>query len=327
MSDDLNAMAVFATVAEMRGFRAAGDRLGVSASAVSQTLRKLEGQLGVVLLHRTTRSVRLTAAGERLYASVRPALEEVRAAVAAVGELSDDPRGTLRLLVGTAVDPVLARLPLANFLAEHPHVQLDLVASDARLDIVAAGFDAGIQLGEVIDRDMLAVPVTGDIRMTVVGAPSYFARHRAPRHPRDLVEHECLNWHPVPEAPAYRWEFTENGREVVIAAPGRVLSTDSAVNIRLARDGLGLTIVYEDQVREEVARGELVPVLEKFCEPFPGYYLYYPHRRHAAPALRALIDHLRRGRRPYPAAKSRAGRRASSADRASPRRSGSTKSG
>jgi DNA-binding transcriptional LysR family regulator len=298
MTEDLNAMAVFAAVAEARGFRAAGERLGVSASAVSQTLRRLEGQLGAALLQRTTRSVRLTEAGERLYASVRPALEEVRAAVAAVGALSDEPRGTLRLLVGTAVNPVLARLPLADFLTAHPQIRLDLVVSDAIVDIVAAGFDAGIQLGEVIDRDMLAVPVTGDIRMTVVGAPSYFARHPKPRHPRDLVEHECLNWHRAAEATPYRWEFTDGGREITIAAPGRVLSTDSAVNIRLARDGFGLTIVFEDQVRDEVARGELVPVLEEFCEPFAGYYLYYPHRRHASPALRALIDHLRRARQP-----------------------------
>ncbi len=296
MTDDLNTMAVFAAVAEARGFRAAGERLGVSASAVSQALRKLERQLGVTLVQRTTRSVHLTEAGERLYASVRPALEEVRAAVAALGEMSDAPRGTVRLIIGTTADPVLARLPLADFLAGHPHVRLDLVVSDAVVDIVAAGFDAGIQLGEVIDRDMVAVPVTGDIRMTVVGSPAYLARRGTPRHPRDLVEHECLNWHPVPEAPAYRWEFTEDGREVVVAAPGRVLSTDSAVNIRLARDGLGLTIVYEDQVRDAVARGELVPVLEAFCEPFAGYYLYYPQRRHASPALRAFIEHLRRRR-------------------------------
>ena len=300
MTNDLNAMAVFAAVAEARGFRAAGERLGVSASAVSQALRKLERQLGVTLVQRTTRSVHLTEAGERLYASVRPALEEVRAAVAALGEMSDAPRGTIRLLIGTTADPVLARLPLADFLASHPHVRLDLVVSDAAVDIVAAGFDAGIQLGEVIDRDMVAVPVTGDIRMTVVGSPAYLARRGTPRHPRDLVEHECLNWHPVPEAPAYRWEFTEAGREVVVAAPGRVLSTDSTVNIRLARDGLGLTIVYEDQVRDEVARGELVPVLAAYCEPFPGYYLYYPQRRHASPALRALIEHLRRHREGAP---------------------------
>lgn len=300
MADDLNAMAVFAAVAEARGFRAAGERLGVSASAVSQTLRKLEAQLGVVLLQRTTRSVHLTAAGERLYAAVRPALEEVRAAVATVGELSDVPRGTLRLLVGTAAEPVLGGPLLADFLTAHPHVRLDIVVSDEGVDIVAAGFDAGIQLGEWIDRDMVAVPVTGDIRMSVVGAPAYLAQRGTPTHPRDLVDHECLNWHQSAASPAYRWEFTEpgpkGGREMTVAVPARVLSTDTAVNIRLARAGLGLAITYEDQVRDEVARGELVPVLEEFCEPFPGYYLYYPQRRHASPALRALIDHLRRAR-------------------------------
>lgn len=290
-------MSVFAAVAESHGFRAAGERLGISASAVSQTLRKLEAQLGTALLQRTTRSVRLTEAGERLYAGLRPALEEVRAAVAAVSEMSDVPRDTLRLLVGTAANRVLAGPLLIDFLRAYPSVTLDLVVSDAAADIVAEGYDAGIQLGEVIDRDMVAVPVTGDIRMTVVGAPAYFARHAKPTHPRDLVHHACINWHAAPNSPAYRWEFTDDGREVVVAVPARVLSTDSAVNIRLARAGLGLTIVYEDMVRDEIARGELVSVLEEFCEPFPGYYLYYPQRRHASPALRALIDHLRAGRR------------------------------
>lgn len=296
MKEDLNAMVVFAAVAEARGFRAAGERLGVSASAVSQSLRKLEAQLGVTLVRRTTRSVHLTEAGDRLYGAVRPALEDVRAAVDALGELSDAPRGTIRLLIGTIDDPVLTRLPLAGFLTAHPHVRLDVVVNDAVVDIVAGGFDAGIQLGEVIDRDMIAVPITGDIRMTVVGSPAYLARRGTPRHPRDLVDHECLAWHATPEAPAYRWEFTENGSEVVVAVPSRVLSTHAGVNIRLARDGFGLTIVYEDMVRDEVARGELVPVLEEFCESFAGYYLYYPHRRHASAALRALIDHLRGAR-------------------------------
>ena len=307
--DTLDGMAVFIAVADAKNFRVAGERLGVSASAVSQALRKLEERLGVPLVHRTTRSVSLSEAGVRLYGSVRPALEEVEAAVAAVGELGATPRGTLRLLVGTAADPVLTDSLLADYLTTHPRVALDLVVSDAVGDIVAEGYDAGIQLGEVIDRDMIAVPVTGDIRMTVVGAPSYFATHRKPRHPRDLAEHECLNWHPGAGSPPYRWEFTDGGREIVVAVRARVLSTDSAVNIRLARAGLGLAIVYDYQVRDEIERGELVPVLEKFCEPFAGYYLFYPQRRHASPALRALIDHLRAARAPARSARRRANAR------------------
>lgn len=192
----LDGTTVFVAVAETRNFRVAGERLGVSSSAVSQSLRKLEERIGVSLVHRTTRSVRLPEAGERLYAAVRTIVDS-----------------TIRLLIGTTADPVLARLPLADFVTAYPRVRLDLVVSDAVVDIVAAGFDAGIQLGEVIDRDMIAVPATGDIRMTVVGSPAYFARRPKPEHPRDLVEHECLNWHPTPEAPAYRWEFTEPGAE------------------------------------------------------------------------------------------------------------------
>jgi DNA-binding transcriptional LysR family regulator len=302
--DALDGLVVFAAVAESKNFRVAGERLGVSASAVSQALRKLEGRVGVPLVHRTTRSVSLSEAGQRLYAAVRPALAEVESAVASVGELGDAPRGTLRLLVGPDVDPVFAGPLLASFITSYPEVKLDLVVSDAIVDVVSLGFDAGIQLGEVIDRDMIAVPVTGDIRMTVVGAPAYFARHSKPRHPRDLVRHECLNWHRAADAPPYRWEFTEpgsdgrvgGGREIAVAVPGRVLSTDSRINLGLARAGLGLTIVYEDMVRDDIARGTLEPVLERYCAPFPGYYLFYPERRQATPALRALIEHLREQR-------------------------------
>ena len=300
MVDDLNGMTVFAAVAETKGFRSAGDRLGVSASAVSQALRKLEDRVGVALVQRTTRSVRLTEAGERLYATVRPALEEVRSAVTALGEMSDEPRGTLRLYVAPAADAFLAGPFLAGFLADHPRVALDVATGDALVDIVANGYDAGIQLGEVIDHDMIVVPVSGDIRLVVVGAPTYFARRRRPAHPRDLVDHECINWHRTPEAPAYRWEFTEGGRDFSIAVQSRVLTTDPALIIGLARAAAGLAMVYEFQVRDDVTRGELVPVLEEFSAPFPGFYLYYPQRRHVSPALRALVDYLRPTRRRPP---------------------------
>jgi DNA-binding transcriptional LysR family regulator len=296
MADELDGMATFVAVAEAKGFRAAGDRLGLSHSAVSQALRRLEERLGVPLVRRTTRSVHLTEAGERLYASLRPALDEVRAAIAAVGEMGDQPRGTLRVHTSSVAETVIGEPLLAAFLSEHPHVQLDLVVSDAPVDIVAEGFDAGIQLGEVIDKDMIAVPVTGDLRLAVVGAPSYFAQRGVPAHPRDLTEHDCLNWHPTPNAPPYRWEFTENGREFAVAVRARVLSTDSAVNRRLAIAGLGITLAYEGHVRAALAEGQLLSVLEEFCAPFPGYYLYYPQRRHASRALRALVEHLRRWR-------------------------------
>jgi DNA-binding transcriptional LysR family regulator len=296
MSEDLNAMAVFVAVAEAKGFRAAGDRIGVSASAVSQSIRKLEEQLGVVLVQRTTRSVHLTEAGERLLASVRPALEEVRSAVAAIGELTNEPRGMLRLVVSYGAERFLRDELLTEFLTTYSHIQLDIAVTNEIRDIVASGYDAGIHLGEVIDRDMIAVPVSGDLRLVVAAAPSYFARHRKPKHPRDLVAHECLNWHPTPDAPPYRWEFTEDGREFAVALRGRVLTTEAAVLARLARAGVGLAMLFEDQAREDVARGDLVPVLEEFSTPFAGFYLYYPQRRQASPALRALIDYLRAAR-------------------------------
>ncbi len=229
MADELDGMATFVAVAEAKGFRAAADRLGVTHSAVSQAVRRLEGRLGVALVRRTTRSVHLTDAGDRLYAALRPALDEVRAAVADVGEMGNTPRGTLRLHSSRAAETIFGESLLSGFLTAYPHIQLDLVVSDAPVDIVADGYDAGIQLGGVIDKDMIAVPVTGDLRLVVVGSPSYFARREVPRHPRDLTQHECLNWHATAEAPPYRWEFTENGRDFSVTVPARVLSTDAAL--------------------------------------------------------------------------------------------------
>lgn len=297
ISDELDGMAVFMAVAEARSLRAAGQRLGVSGSAVSQALRKLEDRLGVTLVQRTTRSLRLTEAGERLHAAVRPVLDELRSAVAGIGELGETARGTLRLHTSSVAQSTFGGSLLTKFLAAHPQVRLDLVVSEAPVDIVAQGFDAGIQLGEVIDKDMIAVPLTGDLRLAVVAAPSYLARRGAPAHPRDLVEHDCLNWHPTADAPPYRWEFTEKGRPFSVAVPARVLSTDSSLNRLLAVAGLGITLAFESHVRDALQRGQLVSILEKFCAPFPGYYLYYPQRRQASRALRALVAHLQQWRR------------------------------
>src|SRR5919199_6885265 len=292
ISDDLEGMAVFATVAESKSLREAGERLNVSGSAVSQALRKLEERLGVPLVRRTTRSLHLTDAGERLYGVLGPALADVRAAATALGELASEPRGTLRLLAAPAAEHFLSGELMRGFLAAHPHVRLELHFSYEDVDIVADGYDAGIRLGEVIDRDMIAVPVSGDLRLFVVGAASYFARRSKPTHPRELVEHECLNWRPTADSPPYRWEFTENGHDFSVDVGARVVTNDPAFNLRLARAGAGLTLA-DGRVSDEIARGEMVPVLEAFSTPFPGFYLYYPQRRHASAALRALVDYLR----------------------------------
>jgi DNA-binding transcriptional LysR family regulator len=248
-------------------------------------------------VQRTTRSVRLTEAGEQLYAAARPALDDLRAAVAAVGEFGGEPHGTLRVQVSTVADILLGGPLLVGFLTKYPKIRLELMVSDAPIDIVAMGYDAGIQLGEVIDQDMIAVPVTGDLRMAVVGAPSYFAHRRPPTHPRELIQHDCINWHPSPDSPPYRWEFTENDREFSVAVNTRVLTTDPAVILRLACAGVGLAIVYEQRIRDELAQGALVSVLDEFCTSFPGYYLYYPQRRQASSPLRALVDYLQQQRR------------------------------
>ena len=298
MTDELDGIPIFVAVAEAKGFRAAGKRLGISGSAVSQSLRRLEERLGVALVQRTTRSVRLTEAGERLFAAVGPALNDLRAAVVAVGELADQPRGTVRLSVSGSAETFLRGPSLDGFIAAYPGVKLDIIVGGDPPDIVAAGFDAGVRLGEMIDQDMIAVPASGLQRMVVVGSPAYLARHGAPGHPRDLGAHSCINWHGALGAGPYRWEFTEDGHDFSVAVDARVLTNDIALMLRLARTGVGLTMVMEELVRPAIERGELVAVLEAFSTPFPGFYLYYPQRRQASPTLRALIDHLRRARAP-----------------------------
>jgi DNA-binding transcriptional LysR family regulator len=283
----------FVAVVEAGGFRAAGRQLGVSGTALSKALRQLEQRLGVTLLLRTTRSVRLTEAGETFYAASRQALDALQSAAEAVGELADEPRGTLRLNIASGADGFLRGPALPAFLRAYPEIQLDIIVSEDVGDIVAAGYDAGIRLGEVIEQDMFTVPASGPQRMVVVGSPAYFARHPPPEHPRDLAGHACISWRPAPGAPAYRWEFTEpGGEDFSVALPSRVVANDFTLMMRLVTAGLGLTIGMADGVQPYLDRGEVVAVLEEYCPPFPGYYLYYPQRRQASPALRALIDYL-----------------------------------
>lgn len=296
MPTDLNALAVFTLVAQQRSFRAAADRLGVTRSAVSQTIGRLEAAMGLALVRRTTRSVSLTEAGERLHAALAPALAEIEAAVESTGDHAAGPRGQLRLAVSSIAERFLAGPLLAGFADAHPAVQLDVTVTDEEFDIVAEGFDAGVRLGEVIEQDMIAVPVSAEQRQIVVAAPAYLARAGAPSHPRELAGFRCIGWRAAPQRAPYRWEFTEDGRDFTVAVAPEITTNDMALMIKLALAGGGLTFGMEETFRPYIAGGELVPLLEAYCPPFAGFYLYYPSRRNLAPKLRALIDHLRYGK-------------------------------
>ena len=292
MQTDLNALAIFALVAEERSFRAAADRLGVTRSAVSQTIRRLEETMGIALVRRTTRSVSLTEAGERLYDDVAPAIAEMMTAIEAAANLRERPRGRLRLAVSSIAESFLSGPFLAGFSEANPEIQIDITVSDDEFDIVAEGYDAGVRLGEVIAQDMIALPVSGDQRQIAVCAPAYLEHHGALGHPIELARHRCIGWRPSPRVAPYRWEFSDNGKEFSVAVADTITTTDMALMIRLAVAGAGITFGMEESFRAWIDRGELVPVLENYCPRFTGFYLYYPSRRNMAPKLRALIDHV-----------------------------------
>ena len=292
MKDDFDGMTAFVRVADRRSFTAAATELGVSGSAVSQTVAQLEQRLGVRLLQRTTRSVGLTEAGERLYASVAPAFTQIRSAVESLNELRERPAGTVRLTVARAAMPLLYE-PLNQFMAECPEVRLELHCDDVLADIVAQGFDGGVRLGETLDKDMVAIDISGPQRMAVVGSPAYFAKRPKPKHPRDLHVHECLG-HRLSSGAMYDWEFDEDGKDFKIAVNGRMVTNDIEQARRIALDGLALAVLFEDHVRDELQRGDLVRVLKDYCSPFPGFYLYYPSRAHIPLKVRALGDFMRK---------------------------------
>lgn len=294
MSPDINALVVFALVAEERNFRAAADRLGVSRSAVSQTIKRLEESLGIALVQRTTRSVSLTEAGERLHAEVGPAIADMRSALEATQALRDRPRGQLRLAVSSIAERFLSGPFLAAFCTANPDIQLDITVTDEEFDIVAEGYDAGVRLGEVIDEDMIAVPVAGDERQIAVCSPAYRDRFGLPSHPAELAQHRCIGWRPAPKVAPYRWEFADQGREFRVEVAPEITTNEMSLMIKLAVAGAGITFGMEESFRRAIERGDLIPVLENYGPRFAGFYLYYPSRRNAAPKLRALIDHLKR---------------------------------
>lgn len=289
---DLDDLAAFATVARVRSFTRAAAELGLSPSALSHAMKALETRLGVRLLARTTRSVAPTAAGELLLRSVDPALTQVADGLAALADWRDAPSGTIRLTTfGYAARTILApRLP--DFLRDHPDIAVEVIVEDRLIDLIAGGFDAGIRLGETVQRDMVAVPVGPPLRTVVVGTPGYFAQHGMPRTPDDLADHVCINYRLLGGGGLLPWEFCIDGRDVRMRVSGQLIVNDEVLAGAAMRAGAGLGYVMEHDVADEIADGRLVQVLSDHCTPYPGCHLYYPDRR-VSPALRVLIDRLR----------------------------------
>jgi DNA-binding transcriptional LysR family regulator len=290
--DELSILSAFLAVAEERSFTRAAKRLGVTQSALSHAIRGLEERIGVRLLTRTTRSVAPTDAGDQLIAHLRPALADIGGTLEQISGLRDRPAGRVRLLVPRlAVMTVLAP-KLGQFAREYPDVLLDVTTDDSRVDLVAAGFDAGIHFGEYIEQDMVAIRVSPDLRAAIVASPGYFDAHPKPRSPRDLPRHRCIGFRHG-SAGVYRWEFDKGKESLTIAVNGPLILDDLDLMIRAAIDGVGLAFMSEDRAAPYLASGALVRVLEDWCPPFPGFFLYYPSRRQQPAALSALIETLR----------------------------------
>lgn len=293
MAENLSALHAFRLIAHHRSFSRAAAELDVSPSALSQSLRQLEAQLGVRLFNRTTRKVALTEAGDAFLARIAPALSEIDAAVEALHASQDIPAGRLRLtLPRTAFIMVLAPA-LADFIKAYPAIEVDLDIENRLTDIVAEGFDAGIRLGEALQQDMVAVPISVAFRFIVVGAPAYFAEHGRPQCPADLQTHRCLRFRFATRGAVHRWDFIEDGRGVEVAVEGPLIANDSSQHTHFAAQGVGLAYVPEPLAREALASGHLQTVLDDWLPPPDAFYLYLPSRAHLPPKLRAFIDFMR----------------------------------
>jgi DNA-binding transcriptional LysR family regulator len=294
--DDLRDLEAFVAVARTRNFRRAAQEQRVSVSSLSQRLRDIEERLGVRLVNRTTRSVALTEAGELLLSRVAPAMRDIHEALDQVHGLRDVPSGRLRINAPPpAIDLVLAPM-VVPFLQQFSRVELEIVADSGFIDIVDAGFDAGVRYGEHLAQDMIAVSLGPPQRYAVVASPQYVAQHGRPKHPKDLLDHACIRIRfgsgRIPD-----WEFEKAGRVVKVAPSGQLIGTHLGLAMRATKDGLGFWPTFEGYVRDEIKAGTLVSVLEEWCEPFPGPFLYYPSRRQLPPALAAFIAFIGEWRR------------------------------
>lgn len=289
---DLSALATFLIVAEERSFTRAAKRQRVSPSAVSHAMRALEEEVGVRLLARTTRSVALTEAGQQLLSRLKPALTEVGETLEQISGERNKAAGRVRLLLPRlAVSSVLAP-KLGRLNREYPDIVLDVTTDDSRRDIVADGFDAGIHFGEYIEKDMIAVRVSPDHRPAIVGSPEYLKWHPKPKEPRDLLQHRCINFRHGSTG-LYRWEFEKGKKALSVAVNGPLIVDDLELVIRGALEGVGLAFVEEKEIAHELTQGRLVRVLRDWCQPYPGFFIYYPSRRQQTAALSAVVSILR----------------------------------
>lgn len=291
--ENLNDLLAFVAVARERSFTKAAAKLGVSQSALSHTLRGLESRLGIRLLTRTTRSVSPTPAGERLLGTVGPRFDEIDEELAALGELRDKPAGTIRITTDEYAASSILQPKLALLLPEYPDIKIEVVVDFGLTDIVAQRYDVGIRLGDQVAKDMIAVRIAPDMRMTVVGAPGYFETHARPKTPQDLTDHNCINLRLPTYGGLYAWEFEKAGHELKVRVEGQLVFNGTNPMLNAALAGCGLAYVPENLARPHIAEGRLKAVLKDWCPIFPGYHLYYPSRRQSSRALGVLIDALR----------------------------------
>lgn len=295
--DDTGALRAFRLIARHGSFTRAAAELQVTPSALSQILGQMESHLGVRLLQRTTRRVGLTEAGHAFLERISPALNDIDQAIAALREHGDRPLGTLRMAVPQMVLDQLIAPTLASFMRAWPELRVEVHVDNRLTDLVAEGFDAGIRLGERLDRDMVALPLGGKQRAMVVGSPDYLSRRGTPRTPEELSGHDCIRYRFTSGA-IYRWEFAHprgpsKGRWFAMDVDGPLTTNDPTLAIHAAMDGIGLTHMLEPSVRAALASGRLVSVLDEWLPPFEGFYVYYPSRMQVPPKLRVFIDHLR----------------------------------
>ena len=291
LRSDLPDLAAFTTVVEERSFTRAAARLGVSQSALSHSMRNLEKRMGVQLIARTTRSVSATAAGTALLQELSPALEKIGRAIAETMQLRERPAGRIRLIIPRSAAEIVLMPKLAAFTRKYPEIVLEVTSSNDPVDLVAGEYDAGVQLGEYIQRDMIAVRVTGEMRLAVVGSPAYFQSHPIPRHPQDLKDHSCIGFRFTNGL--YRWEFEKGRKALTVSPQGPVSFDDPDLVIQAVLDGVGIGTSMEGNLAVLLNRKRLVQVLQDWCPWFPGYFLYYPSRRNQPAALAALIETLR----------------------------------